>query len=241
MILATFPQPWLPEWNRLWLEKLFLLLPHSQTGVSIAQFLLLDSLVSTWIFAAAFYVFWQVEGERRLWRRTRLVEIALACMLAVAVTLALRPWVGWPAPARAAGFQQLYPKDLWGTGSSNSFPSHSTLVYFIVALGVWPLRRWVSVMLMAVVFFAISLPRVYVGGHYPVDVVAALALGPAALEFLRRICRLPRIARFIERAIESGWLSQLVLFLWVFELGEGFAGSIRIAHGLIKLARHWGG
>jgi membrane-associated phospholipid phosphatase len=237
MILATSPQPWMAEWNRFLLEKLFLLLPHRKAGVNLAQFLTLDSLVSTWIFAAAFYMFWQMENKRRLWRRIQLAETALACIVAVAVTLALRPWVGWPAPARTAGFKQLYPQYLWGIGSSNSFPSHSTLVYFVVALGMWPLSRWLSGLLAALALVFISLPRIYLGGHYPVDVLAALAIGTVALWFVRRIAKLPGLASALERGVEGRWLTQLVLFLWLFELGDGFRGSVRIVHGLLKLMR----
>ncbi len=73
-------------------------------------------------------------------------------------------------------FQGLYTRYLWNTGTADCFPSHSTLIYFTVAAGFWPLSRWVSLILSAAVQGMISLPRVYVGGHYPIDVLASLLL-----------------------------------------------------------------
>lgn len=139
----------------------------------------------------------------------------------------VRPWISWPAPSLNRNFQSLYPGYLWNTGSADCFPSHSTLIYFTVAAGLLPLSRWVSLILSAAVLGMISLPRVYVGGHYPVDVLASLLLTILVLPVVWR-WNVPEPA--INWLNEKGYstsilLRELVLMLWLFELGEGFTGS----------------
>ncbi len=235
MLIA--PQPWLAWWNHDLLEKLFVALPHGARIDTLAQALTFNALISTWIYAFAFYLFWQKEDERRTWRRLRLMEIALASVATVGATLLVRQWVGWPAPARAESFHDLYPKYLWGSGSTNSFPSHSTLVYFLVALGLWPIdRRW-STILAVLVLPVISLPRIYLGGHYPIDVAAAMLLAAAGLWLVRRLTAFSAFSYCMRKAVQLGWLTEAAFFLWLLELGEGFRGSAALLRLAMEVAR----
>ena len=103
--------------------------------------------------------------------------IVLSVTTAVLITIALRPWIAWPAPARSPSFQQLFPPKLQGHGTGDCFPSHATLAYWIVAWGLWPLHRATALALAVLVIPLIAIPRVYVGGHYPIDIVASVLLG----------------------------------------------------------------
>ncbi len=229
MLLALqTSEPLFAEWNRALLQVLFDLLPHSFLRDSFAEFLVLNPLASTWLYAAAFYLFWCARDERTVWRRSRLLEVILACGLSVLLTLAIRPWIGWPAPTHVPTFQNLYPGYLWENGTMNSFPSHSTLVYFLVAMGLWPLKRGLSLLLAVWTLLGISLPRIYVGGHYPVDVLASVVLAVTALWMVRRWCARPKISSCLARAASAGRSAELLLFLWLFELGEGFQASAKI-------------
>ena len=59
-----------------------------------------------------------------------------------------------------------------------SFPSNPVAVTFAIAVGVWFINRRLGLALMAVVV-AYALARVYSGVHYPLDVVASMAIGTA--------------------------------------------------------------
>ena len=123
------PGPFLPDWNFQVLKELFLRFPHGGTLDAIAQFFTFNALASTWLYAAVFYIYWRIEDNRTIWRRTRLFEIFIAFCLATLATLLLRPWVGWPAPTLVPRFQQLYPKSLWNSGKWEQFsePFHADL------------------------------------------------------------------------------------------------------------------
>jgi membrane-associated phospholipid phosphatase len=240
MQLNVTPGPWFSDWNFHILQELFRLLPHDLRRDSLADFVTMNALVSTWIFPAIFYFCWRIEDDRTVWRRSRLLEIFFAFLLAMLVTLSWRPWIAWPAPNLVPRFQILYPRYFWDEGNSNCFPSHSTLIYLIVAAGLWPFKRWVSALLMLWVLLAISLPRVYVGGHYPVDVLASIFLTAIAIWTARLVCSSPRTSALFGRIISKKMFVEVFLFLWLFELGEGFRSSYSIATYIAHAARNIG-
>jgi undecaprenyl-diphosphatase len=236
MQLNITPRPWFSDWNFHILQELFRLVPHNLKRDSFADFMTMNALASTWIYAAVFYLYWRIEDARTPWRRTRLLEIFFAFFLAMLVSLAWRPWIAWPAPNLVPRFQILYPRYFWNAGNLNCFPSHSTLIYLIVAAGLWPFKRWLSALLMLWVLLGISLPRVYVGGHYPVDVLASILLTAIVIWLTRLICAKPRISALFERILSKKMLVEGVLFLWLFELADGFRSSYSIATYVAHLA-----
>src|SRR5579862_5295149 len=111
-LLAISPEPLFPDWNLRLLRALFHLLPHTSFRDTAAQFLVENPLVSTFILAAASYAYWRIEDNRTGWRRRRLIVLALVLSTVALVTLAVRPWLGWPAPVLSPRFKALYPEDL---------------------------------------------------------------------------------------------------------------------------------
>ena len=217
------------------MQWLFHVIRHRGSTDTFFDFLTFNHLVSTWIFAAVFYLYWRIADERTIWRRWRLTQLVIALAVVVAISLIIRPWISWPAPALNPNFRNLYPNYFWGNGSYDSFPSHATLAYFLVALGVWPLNRRLAVALILWVLAFISLPRIFVGGHYPIDVIASLVLGIAVL--------LP-VWRWNPEESSLQWLvtpkntwRELVLILWLFELGEEFRG---VTNALFQIKRALG-
>jgi len=192
------------------------------------EFINRNRLVSTWIFALTFYLFWRIEDTLTECRRTRLLQIVVAFVLAVALSFAVRPWINWPAPAMQFRFRELYPKYFWGNGTPDSFPSHSTLTYFVVSMGLWPVSRRASVVLTGLVVPLVVLPRVYVGGHYPIDVLASIILAVFALLLVWQWDVPARIRRTLGPKSTRPLLREALLLLWVFELGQEFGGIVGI-------------
>ena len=82
------------------------------------------------------------------------------------------------------------------------------------------------------------MPRIYVGGHYPVDAIAAILLAAAAAWAARLICARPRVAALLTRTVSKGLPVETFLFLWLFELGNGFRSSYWILGNLLRAARN---
>ncbi|MFZ0737679.1 MAG: phosphatase PAP2 family protein [Candidatus Acidiferrales bacterium] len=227
-LLNSVSGPLFPAWNYWLLEHFFRLVPHDDARMNFAEFFIFNSLASYWLFAVAFYLAWRRADEKTAWRRGRLVEIVFACVLAVFTGHLLRQWLGAAAPALNPSFQSLFPPYLWGHGTPNSFPSDSTLVYFLVAAGLWPINRRWSAALAAWAIVGVSLPRVYMGGHFPTDVISSIVLAFVFLGAARAAGETRFVAKASNRIAAGGLIIEFFLFLWLFELGEGFRASLEI-------------
>lgn len=218
------------------MQRLFEVIPHKQGTDSLFAYVVANHLVGTWIFAAVFYLFWQIEDERTEWRRTQLFKTIVAFAIAVPITLVVRPWISWPSPARNIAYQHIFPTYLWGNGSYNSFPSHSTLLYFTVALGIWPLSRPISGILISFTLLMVSLPRVFVGGHYPIDVISSIALSAMILGVVWRWRLPPSVGHWLAKAAKKPGVRELLLAAWLFEVGEEFGGTTSL---LLKIREYF--
>jgi membrane-associated phospholipid phosphatase len=228
-------EPWFAHWNHRVLEALFRVFPHSQTADDRFEDLISNPFWGTWIFAVVFFRVWAIEDERQSVRRSVLFQTMIAISVAFLVTVAIRPFVSWPAPVLNPAFQGLFPRYLWGEGRWNCFPSHSTLAYLTVAAGFWWLNRGLGVCLSLFALAAVSLPRVFLGGHYPIDVLFSCVLGLCALIVVHRWPLPSATISWLVRRGSGTAVRDCLLFLWVFELGEGFRGTEFIAATVRRL------
>jgi 4-amino-4-deoxy-L-arabinose transferase-like glycosyltransferase/membrane-associated phospholipid phosphatase len=117
-------------------------------------------------------VLWIVARERsKAW--SYVVVSLLAVAFADAGGAVLKNLVARTRPCNALEGVRL----LVGCGKSFSMPSNHASNAFAFAMAFWFLRRDVVTYFFVMVAAAIAFSRVYVGVHYPVDVVAGAALG----------------------------------------------------------------
>ena len=237
VIIASGAEPWFTSWNFQALQSLFRVLPHTSLGVSLARFFLENPLLTTWVYAAVSYVYWSKRDDQQEARRVQLLRTVAACVLAVTVADLVDLKIGWPSPARTPTFQALFPHYLWGIGTENSFPSHSTLAYLTVAIGLLRLNRIAGWVLIPLTFLAISLPRVYLGGHYFIDLGGSIILSLLAVVAVDLLLASPRCVHVFKWALSQGVTTELFFFFWIYELGEGFRGVEDMLHFVLKLGR----
>ena len=85
--------------------------------------------------------------------------------------------------------------------TDGGFPSDHAMMAGAVTAGVWLVNRRLGVV-AAIAAIAMALARVYVGAHYPQDVVAGLALG-AALSVAGYLLARPVLSWLVLRANKS--------------------------------------
>lgn len=190
-------------------------------------------------YAAALFVLW-TESIRLRQRslRTGLLTILWASLLAGAFSVVAGLVIAWTPPRNHPDLAPLYPIGLWPNSNTNSFPSQSTAVYVAVAAGIRSLRRRLGTFLWVIAAVFVALPRLYVGGHYPTDVLGGLLVGVAAYWVAARLLE-PRLSGRFASIIdgEHSWrrvLLVLGVFLWIFEIATGFHEAV----WLIAAFRH---
>ena len=85
----------------------------------------------------------------------------------------------------------------------SSFPSDHAALFFALATCIFLVSRGAGILAFCHAFFVVSLPRVYVGLHYPTDILAGAAIGvvvasPAAIVTVRTSVTRPAM-RWLER------------------------------------------
>jgi undecaprenyl-diphosphatase len=124
----------------------------------------------------------------------------------------------------------------------SSFPSDHAILFFTLTVGLFSISRLLGWIALLDTVFLICLPRLYLGIHYPTDVIAGAVIGVAA-GFIARdkavgICLAKWPLQWVER--QPG-LFYAVFFVFMYQMAVMFwdvrlLGS-ELARVLVKLLR----
>ena len=120
----------------------------------------------------------------------------------------------------------------------NSFPSDHAILFFCLSAGLWFVSRRLSLIAMAQTFFIITLPRVYLGIHFPTDIIGGGLLGiviasTAQLSWLREsVTRYPKA--WLQKYPE--WFYS-AMFAYSFETAELYRSALAVGRALWLGAR----
>jgi len=187
-------------------------------------------------FATSVFVFWMQgakPGQQEV--RRRIFTIIFGSVLGILLTIPAGTAVSWPPPSRYPGLAHLYPRYLAPNLNNNSFPSQSTALYAAVTAGIYTLNKKVGSILWVCVGTLVALPRIYVGGHYPSDVLAGLILGLAGYVSAQYLLE-PRLVSNIEQVFEKRnhlrIVRNVVVFVWILQVAVEFRDIIWLKNSL---------
>lgn len=174
---------------------------------------------------ALLWAAWLRRGLSFELRDSRILETLLAGGVAVALGRVLQlllPYRPRPLHDPAIGFVPPYGVEPETLSGWNSFPSDHAVLFFALATATFVMHRRLGHLAFAWAVFVISIPRIYIGAHYPSDVVAGLAVAvPVVLACFSRpisglLDGLRRHAETHPRALMAA------LFLGSFEVAQLF-------------------
>jgi undecaprenyl-diphosphatase len=160
-------------------------------------------------------------AEKREFLLFAFVSSAFALLLGRALSL----WIPFrERPLQNPQYHFQIPYTVTGSAHSwNSSPSDHAVLFFCLAASLWIVSRGLGVLAMSHAFFVVCLPRIYVGYHYPTDIIAGAMLGTGAA-FLSKFTWLR--ARITRPALH--WMEihppsfYAAAFVWTFEVAELF-------------------
>jgi len=194
-------------------------------------------------FAGCIFIFW-MQGARPGGQRVRqrVLTILFGLLMAIVLSLLSGELASWPPPSRNPSLAHFYPPYLMENTNSNSFPSQSSALYAVVAAGIFSLHKVVGSALWVGVGLIVGLPRLYVGGHYPSDVLVGSILGLLGY-FCARTFLEPSLSPYLERLFEQKtWprvVGELIVFAWILQTGVEFREVVWIKNILQRALDIW--
>lgn len=216
---------------------------HHSRGFDLLIELLEDNiLLKGGIPVAILWWFWfQTKGEDHP-RRERIILTFISPMVALFFARAL----AWMLPFRPRPLQNPdihfilpYDMDAETLESWSSFPSDHAVLLFALAVGIVFISRKVGWWLIAYILVVALFPRLYLGIHYPTDLLAGALIGTAFTWFF--ITR-EKFGRPVARYALS-WLDRQpglfysCFFLLSFEIGTMFDSVREVCHFIFRAVR----
>jgi undecaprenyl-diphosphatase len=175
------------------------------------------------VMISFFWWVWFRPGKGNEENRQIVVATLLSAVLAVVVGRLLAdhlPFRVRPLQAHELGFIAPYGVTPDTLRSWSSFPSDHAMVFAAMSTGLWCVSRRLGALAGAYVLLIIALPRIYLGYHYPTDILGGAVIGflfayCANLEALR-----PRLA---EPAMKWLALHPASFYTFAFFFSQGLA------------------
>lgn len=215
-----------PGYDISFMEKLVRLLGRHPLFDLSVQSAIRHDVLGGLLFAGSLFVLWVKaartrENHARVAVLTTLFATGIAILFAMLASLA----ISWPPPYHSPEFANIYVKYFDDNPNTSSFPSFSVAVYTAVASGLCRLGRTLGLILWISVAVLIALPRMYIGGHYPSDIIAGLILGCAAFLSARYLLEswvVVRLEHWWEKAQRWRFVAESLVFAWIFEIAVEF-------------------
>ena len=171
--------------NQLDLQSLHLLnhLADASPALTHAiKWLYQDEFKTALMAALLWWAWFQKRGSDEDWRSREVIAASLpasmACVVLVRLLAAALPFRLRPVADPALGLH--FPSVYEGWVSWSSFPSDNAVLFSMLATCLFAVSRRVGLLAAANTVLLICFPRVFLGIHYPTDVLAGFAIGVTA-------------------------------------------------------------
>jgi undecaprenyl-diphosphatase len=198
-----------------------------------------NKLLNGTVFVAAYWYCWFGGGSDDTLKSRRVVLAGLAsCLLAIVIARALAdllPFRVRPMLDPASGFQPpLFPVtddyEAW-----SSFPSDKAAFVFALAVALYAAVPRLSIALVIYAAAVVCLPRIWLGIHFPLDILVGAALGALAAWLCETFISRRLLDRLVALAERRQALFYAAAFVVTIELAYLFDNVRRTARAVKAL------
>ena len=188
---------------------------------------------------ALWWALWFHRGATRERVRSGLVAILVIALLAIAVGRALNAFLPFRLrPMHDPDLGAVLPIGAW-VGSLDgwsSMPSDHAVLFVAMAVGMYFVHRWVGTIVIAHALVIVGLPRIFMGYHYPSDIVVGSLVGAAvAVLGMRWMTALVSRTRFTMWVREAGHIVYPLMFVMTFQIASMFDSARDAMGALVRL------
>ena len=198
-----------------------------------------NNLFKGGIFTMLLWWAWFKQEKRPSHHRAQIISTLLSGVVAIAVARALAlllPFRVRPLQEASVHFVLPYGRmPDWFEGWS-SFPSDHAVLFFTLATGLFLLHRTIGIFALVYSLVFIAAPRVYVGIHYPTDILAGALIGIViALLGNHYLVKNKHIRSLVTLSYVKPELFYPVFFLFTYQIADLFDSSRELVRGMFKL------
>lgn len=182
---------------------------------------------------------WFKSDERQSHNREHLISTLLYCFFAIFVGRALALTLPHrPRPIHEESLVFLIP---YGTEKSvlegwSSFPSDHAVLFFALSTGLLFVSRKIGAFALAYTALFIALPRIYLGLHYPTDIIAGAVIGVTVVALGNVYLTQSKSIKSIPNwALSKPHFFYPVFFLLTYQIADMFADVRDIIYAGYKL------
>lgn len=146
------------------------------------NFLTDNNLVKGGIFTIIIWYFWFKNSDRQADIREHIISIILSSFIAMFLARILSVSLPYrERPLHEAALNFVLPYGIEPTALTNwsSFPSDHAVLFFTLATGFLFISRKLGILALIYTTLLIALPRIYLGFHYPTDIICGAVIGLA--------------------------------------------------------------
>ncbi len=161
------------------------------------------------------------------------IPLAIAAVVFARVLAKVLPFRQRPFRTDALHFQMPHGMSIERLYSWSSFPSDHAVLFAALAVGVFFASRRLGVLAISYVLFFILGPRMYLGWHWPTDLLVGALLGMA----FAAGATIPAYRDFVWRWLEKAWRSYPglcagALFVLSYEITDLFDAPLAVLFAL---------
>jgi|SRR5579864_4782741 len=183
---------------------------------------------------------WFRHGEAKTEKRDILVFGMISALIALFVARAFSyflPFRPRPMHDPTLQFQPPYGQSTDILLSWSSFPSDHAAVYFAVAMCLYFVSRRLGTFALCWAFFVTCLPRIYLGIHYPTDILAGALIG-IGVAFLAKTPAIRITQPVVRWSTQHAGPFYALMFLFTLQLATAFESVLLVKSFIMAVARH---
>ena len=153
---------------------------RSEAFDSFMVFIVDNSFIKAVILVCILWFFWFQKSDKLSDNRRGVIITIFSCLIAIVVGRLLSlslPFRSRPIINPAINFVKPFGTQALSLGTWSSFPSDNAVMFFSLATGIFLISRKLGLLAYLYVLFVICFPRLYLGYHFPTDILAGAAIG----------------------------------------------------------------
>jgi undecaprenyl-diphosphatase len=212
---------------------------QSENFDAFMVFIVNNNFVKGIPIVSVFWFFWFHKSDKTKLNREGIIMGMASCLVSIVVARLLSatlPFRLRPILNTDLNFVKPYGSEAMNLGTWSSFPSDNAVMFFSLATGIFLISKKAGIWTYLYVLVVICFPRVYLGYHYPTDILAGAVLG-IAIPLLLAIPKVsqPIVRKSFQFSLQYTGLFYVLFFLLTYEISTMFVESRLVGSYLFKL------